>query len=324
MDSRRPPPGAPPPYAFVNRIYTRSLRPVVITTGSLSALWTLLWAISLFRDISIDKHDNFPKLATFSIVMGVMFMVTCLIEVFGVVAAMTQRLALIRTYALGSVLSCLLVVAASLMGVVIHFVYKNDLINECVDLATSEDAVFRFGWFGPSNHGRLTVPEADSFCGDGWNHDSWSTIVSLLIEACLGVLFSAIAFAYYRQSLDPASAANAFRAPSNQMRGGAYPQHYNPPYNSSVPNLGYGAGPSAYAPPPGPPPAFASAGYSSDDLGKPPGYEGGDYGSKFGAGKDMKNESKEDPFADFEGTSIRGERDVTSRPRPGDHDGFHV
>lgn len=47
-------------------------------------------------------------------------------------------------------------------------------------------------------------------------------------------------------------------------------------------------------------------------------YEGKGYGSKFGAAKD---ESKEDPFADFEGT---GSRDVTSRPRPGDHDEFHV
>lgn len=33
--------------------------------------------------------DDFPDLATFSIVMGVMFMAACLIEVFGVVAATT-------------------------------------------------------------------------------------------------------------------------------------------------------------------------------------------------------------------------------------------
>jgi hypothetical protein len=295
-----------------------------MATGALSALWTLLWASSLFRDIAIDKHNNFPKLATLSLVMAVMFMVACLIEALGFVAALTQRLALIRIYAPGSVLSCLLVVAASLIGVVVHFTNKNDLITECVNIATGEEVDFRFGWFGPSVHDTLTRPEAEAFCQDGWNHDSWSTIVSLLIDAGLGVLFSAIAFAYYRQSLDPASAANTFRAPPNQMRGGAYPEHYNPPYNSSVPNLPYGAGPSAYAPPPGPPPAFAGAGYSNDDLGKPPGYEGGDYGSKFGASKDLKDDSKDDPFADFEGTSTRGERDVTSRPRPGDHDGFHV
>ena len=33
--------------------------------------------------------DNFPKLATFSIVLGVMYMISCVIEVFGTVAAVT-------------------------------------------------------------------------------------------------------------------------------------------------------------------------------------------------------------------------------------------
>jgi hypothetical protein len=176
----------------------------------------------------------------------------------------------------------------------------------------------RYSAFGPSIHDTLTPQEADIFCNDTWNHYSWTYILSLLGEVILGVLFSAIAFAYYRQSLDPTSAANAFRAPSNQMRGslgGAYPQYYNPPYNTSASNLAYGAGPTRYAPPPGPPPAFGGAGYNVDDAGKPPGYDGGDYVGGFGAGKD----SKDDPFADFE-----GDRDVGDRPKPGEHDGFHV
>jgi len=248
-----------------------------------------------------------------------MYMVACVIELFGIMAALTQRLPLIRMYALGSVLSVLLVTGGSLIGVVLHFVFKNDLIKECTTISTGDDVDFRFGLWGPSVHDTLTADEAASFCRRGWDHDSWSNIVGLLIEILLGVMFSAIAFAYYRQMQDPTSVANAFRAPSNQMRGGnAYPQHYNPPYNASVPNLGYGTGPAAYAPPAGPPPQFG-AGYSNDDLGKPPGYEGG---SSFG--HDMKDDSKEDPFADFEASSHPHERDVTSRPRPGEHDTFHV
>jgi hypothetical protein len=306
---------------FANRVYNRNLRPVVIATGALSALWTLLWAIDSFQDISIDKDHTFPTLATLSAVMGVMYMVVCVIEIFGIVAAVLQRLSFIRGYALASVLSCVTVIAAGLMGVVIHFVHKNDLITECTSLATGDNVDFRFGWFGPSVHETLSAADAAIFCQNGWDHNSWSMIVSLLIEIVLGILFSAIAFAYYRQSLDPASAANAFRAPSNQMRGGAYPQHYNPPYSSPVPNLEYGAGPRSYAPPSGPPPTFAAPGYSSDDLSKPPGYDGGDYDSKYAAGRDLKDDGKEDPFADFEGASGR---DVTSRPKPGDHDEFHV
>jgi hypothetical protein len=91
-----------------------------------------------------------------------------------------------------------------------------------------------------------------------------------------------------------------------------YPDHYNPPYNTSVPNLGYGTGPNAYAPPPGPPPRFG-AGDSTEDLGKPPGYDSRDYGSK--AGGADKGDSKENPFSDFEES---GGKD------PRDHDEFHV
>ena len=128
----------------------------------------------------------------------------------------------------------------------------------------------------------------------------------------LGTLFSLLAIAYYRQCLDPTSAANAFRAPTNRMRtGNMYPDHYNPPYNASVPNLGYGNGPGAYAPPPGPPPQFG-AGDSDEDLVKPPGYDRGGYESHFD-----KGDSKENPFSDFEGSSIKG-------AKAEDHDGFHV
>jgi hypothetical protein len=96
-----------------------------------------------------------------------------------------------------------------------------------------------------------------------------------------------------------------------------YPDHYNPPYNTSVPNLGYGTGPSAYAPPPGPPPQFG-AGDSADDLDKPPGYEGGDYGARFGgADKDLKGDTKENPFSDFEESGVKD-------GKAGDHDQFHV
>jgi len=95
------------------------------------------------------------------------------------------------------------------------------------------------------------------------------------------------------------------------MRGNMYPDHYNPPYNASVPNLGYGNGPNAYAPPPGPPPRFG-AGDSAEELAKPPGYDLGDYGSKDGGA-----DTKQNPFDDLERSSIKD-------TKVGDHEGFHV
>jgi len=283
-------------------------------TGALSALWTLLIGISSFKDVSIDKDNHFPKLAVFSIVLGVLYTTVCAIEIFGIVAAVTQRLPLVMAYATASVVSCLVVVAAGLMGVVIHFVDKGDLIKECTTLSTGDTVVLRFGGiFGSSSSDTLSPSEAASFCQSDWDHASWSNIISFLLETLLGVLFSLIAVAYYRQCLDPTSATNAFRAPSNQTRtGNMYPDHYNPPYSTSLPNLEYGNGPSAYAPPPGPPPRF-NASDSADDLGKPPGYDRGEYTSK--ADEADKGDNKENLFSDFEGTSIRGSED---------HDRYHV
>lgn len=257
--------------------------------------------------MNLDKNNNFAKLATFSIVLGVMYTIACVIEIFGVSSAVTQRLPLVKAYAIASVFSCILVAVASLIMVIVHFVDKSDIINECMK---ANGSTYRFSFFGPSSPDTLPPDQAGPFCQDGWDRASWSSIVSLLIEIVLGVLFASIAIAYYRQLLDPTSAANAFRAPSNQMRGNMYPEHYNPPYNASVPNLGYGSGPSAYAPPPGPPPQFG-AGDSVEDLGKPPGYDGAGYD------KHPERNSKENPFADFDGSSIKD-------AKSGERDEFHV
>ena len=141
-------------------------------------------------------------------------------------------------------------------------------------------------------------------------------------------LFSAIAFAYYHQLLDPTSPANAFRAPTNNLGAGTG-AYYNPTYVSSLPHLGYndgndngggggynttyapyGAAPQ-YAPPPGPPPQFREP---EPDDGKLPEYVGAGYG--VGAHGNGGAKKGDDPFADFE------EHDVTSRPRPGENETF--
>jgi hypothetical protein len=119
----------------------------------------------------------------------------------------------------------------------------------------------------------------------------------------LALLFTSVAFGYYRQVIDPSSPANALRAPSNQVRMDIFPSNYNPPYDP-----GYQpAYAPAYAPPAGSPPSDS----------KPPeySYAGGDY---LGHGIDKDDKKENDPFADYEGPSIprpphfAEERDVTS------------
>ncbi|KAJ7672524.1 hypothetical protein DFH06DRAFT_1467953 [Mycena polygramma] len=285
-NTRPPPPVGASRFAF-NRAYRSNLRPVVIAVGSLSALWSLLSCIGFFRSINTDKQEGVPKLATFAIVLGAVYMAVFLIETFGVIAAVLQRLALVRIYAYLSLGAVALATGGGLFQVVVHFTSKSDILKECTDLTNgATTAVYPFGFFGPSRHETLDAADAAAWCQSAYDRNSWQDIVALLFYIFLSLFFSMLAFGYYRQVLDPTSVANTIRAPSSQFA--AYPVHYNPPYNASVPNLGYGypaPPPQQYAPPPGAPPA--AKGFGEDAPG---------YGV----------DDKENPFADFDERSEPG------------------
>jgi disulfide bond formation protein DsbB len=300
MNTRPPPPQGR--FGF-NRVYRTNLRPVIIAVGALSALWSLLSGIGFFRSIDTDKNEGVPKLATFAIVIGSVYMAMFLIETLGVIAATLQRLPLVRTYAILSLVAIVLTVGGGIFEVVVHFTSKSDILKECTTFAEgTTTATYPFGIFGPSSRETLDAADAANWCNHEYDQASWQNIISLLITIFLVCTFATLAWGYYRQLLDPTSVVNSLRAPSNQVHLVTYPSHYNPPYNASVPNLGYGAPqPQMYAPPPGMPPppqskplAFdAEVGYGADD--------------------------KENPFADFD---ERTERDVTSRPAPGGREAF--
>ncbi|THU85833.1 hypothetical protein K435DRAFT_843105 [Dendrothele bispora CBS 962.96] len=333
MNSRPPPQGAPSRYAFVGRVYGRNIRPVVITFAFLAFLWTLFAAIGSFRSIGIERSEGFSKLAVIAIVLGVLYITVCLFEAFGVFAAWSQRTPLVRIYTFLSAATTLIVIGGGIFEIIVHFTMKSDIIGICTRSLTGEGFVeYPFGFFGPRRSGTITASEANEWCNDAWSHDSWADIVGLLIlifqPLVISSFFTVTAFAYYRQLLDPTSIANVTRAPQNRM-GPGYPQHYNPPYDGSVPPLGYQYGPppngqppygqppyGGYAPPPGPPPGHQ--GYDVGTGGKPPGFSGADGNVGYGV------DDKENPFADFDEPAHGPgeERDVTSRPGPGGRDTF--
>jgi len=291
MFSRPPPPQGPPPsYAFVSRVYRRSLRPVILGTTFVAALWALVWAVASFRDITVDKQHA-TKLAVFDIVLGALYMATFAIELLGGVGALVQKILLVRIYAFLSIGVALIIGATELIRVIVHFAFKSELINECTALATGDTISERFGIWGPTESQTLDPEDAQNFCNSAWSHDSFSEILWLLIAVPLSLFFAAVSFAYYRQLLDPTSPANAARAPSAQARAagaGVYPQHYNPPYAGG-----------AFVPPPGPPPGAESSAYVPEyDAAKLPAYAA--YGEAARAGDSKKDDVGDDPFADFE------------------------
>ncbi|KAK7683580.1 hypothetical protein QCA50_013418 [Cerrena zonata] len=299
--SSRPPPatGNPPAYGAVARAYQSSLRPVVLVLSLITAIWSLIWYINLFRDINVDKDHGQPKLATLAIALGSLYISVTAIETFGIVAAATQRLALVRIYSIAAIVSSLLVIGAGFVRTITHFTLKSALIDECTEISTGGDIIFRFGIWGPTVRDHLDAAEAAQFCKNAWSHDSANEIISLIVEIVLAGFFCAIAWSYYKQLLDPNFGRQKVRAPSQQFEN-SYPQHYNPPY------LAYSAPSGTFAPPPGPPPLHAG-GYAPsyapayDGSMKPPGYEGPGI-----AGYGENKDDKDDPFADFETVKKNG------------------
>jgi len=305
---------APPPNGFNGRYgwgrtYRSSLRPVVAVVSGLSALWSLFSAIGFFRAISLEKHENSPKLALFAVIIGAVSMALFAVEAFGVLAAALQRAAIVRLFAFASFAAIALVTGSGVLRVIVHFTDKSEIIHVCTDLSTGATfAVYPFGFWGPEHHETLNAADAASWCNSQYDRDSWQLIISLLVTMLIWTAFSMLAWGYYRQVLDPTSVVNSFRAPSNNYAMGNQNTVYN---GASMPNLGYAA-PYAnpnpiYAPPPGAPPPRGL------DANKPPGYTGGD--GAVGYGQD----DKQNPFADFD---ERVERDVTSRPAPGGRSTF--
>jgi len=320
MDTRRPPAlGPPPSYAFVRRVYRASLRPVVASTTAIGAIWALASAIGYFRNYSVDRTQNVPKLVLYSIALGAIYMGVFAIELYGFLSSLANRSSLVKIYAYLSILSALAVAAAGLLDIIVHFMLKQQIIGICSELTNGDELVY-YGFFGPVYHTVITPSEALQYCTDSWNHDSWSVVVAFLFTTFLAIVFSAIAFGYLHQLVDPTSPINSSRAPSNQVRSDEYPPHYNPAYSTTyngpyggqayygAPNTTTGTG--RYPPPPGSPPDERDDPFVPPEDGKPPRYSGGPLGYDV-------SDDKEDPF----NLSVP-ERDVTSRPTPGGRERF--
>ncbi|KAG8872584.1 hypothetical protein FRB98_009530 [Tulasnella sp. 332] len=215
----------PPPYAFVGRMYRRSLRPVILTTSFVAAMWSFIWGGEALFDIS--GTDNFQYLKTINLVLGILFLSVGFIELYGFLVAWKQSAPMARIYNYLSILAVLIVIAAESIRFSVYFTQKSSLIGTCTSQATGEDVVTYGSFWGSSSDQVLTASDAQQF---------------------LSVLFVSLAFAFYHQlllpeQLPPSQAYNMNnmqREPYNPQSGYQYPappgappfrEDYVPPYD---------------------------------------------------------------------------------------------
>jgi len=290
----------PPRYAFMTRMYNSNLRPIVLTTTFVVGIWSLVWAIGFFREISSDKGDGFTRLATFALILGIIYSAVTAIEAFGFAAALLQRLALIRLFSFAALAAALLLVAAGFMRVILHFLLKSDLLSDCVKEVSGQTVDFSWGIWGPRDTETLTGQQATDWCNDAFSHDSWSEILYLIAVILIMASVTSVAWAFARQAKSAPLGSGGGRSFALAAPAGAANPYYQPPYAASG---------ADFAPPPGPPPPRFAPPKGEDDYddesdrGTLPGYgAGADLGvkdAKYFEG-DAKARADENPFADFE------------------------
>ncbi|KAJ7471685.1 hypothetical protein B0H11DRAFT_2237237 [Mycena galericulata] len=241
-----------------------NLRGVISGVSFSSAIWSLITGIGYFKGIDTDENEGVSKLTAFAIVMGIIYLAMCLIAATGVLAAATQHLSLVRTFAILSLAQIGLTVGGGIIEIIVHFTSKSDILNECTTFAEGTTTVtYPFGVIGPSQHNATDAADAVNWCNHEYDQSSWQDIIVLIVRSVLSCVVSAIAWRYYRQLLsESASVGNSFLAPLSEAHPTAYPPRYTPPYNASVPDPGYSyrepygvpEGAQMYAPPPGAPP----------------------------------------------------------------------
>jgi len=191
-------------------VYRSDLRPAVLFGAFLALLWSLIAGIASFRNVPFFNSNNEKNLGILYIVLGCIGMAIVVIEAFGIFAVASRRLAAVRTYAYLSILATLLIAADYIIQTVIHYSFKNDIINLCTNV-NEGDRVFFTGFFGPIDGGVVTPLEARAWCSREYDRDSFSNIVALLVVTAVAALFAAFVFAHLRQLRDPTSAANFSR-----------------------------------------------------------------------------------------------------------------
>jgi len=229
--TRAPPiTGRPAPFAL-SRYYRYDTRPLVIGSNIAATLWALLWGISAFQNIGPDNSHSLHQLVPFDIILGSLYMGVAAIEIFGIISAFRRNLPLMRIYAFLSIIALLLTSGAEIVRIVVHFLFKKALIDECTNDVTGDLVSDNFGFFGSHNVHNLSPSEAADYCQSAFDHDTFTDIAWLIVGTLLGLLFVSIAYSYYHQLLDPSSVASRFRTTNSvplQTFGGG-PGPYNPP-----------------------------------------------------------------------------------------------
>lgn len=145
-----------------------------------------------------------------------------IIEAYGIAAAVSAKIPLVRIYSILSFFAVAVVAAVEVLRLVLHFTFKKALISNCVnDLSGQTETIQNGGIFSPHTVSQpISTADATNACNNAWSNDTFQDVAWLLVSASelfetfshfwlltfglvLGFLFATVTLAYYRQLMDP-------------------------------------------------------------------------------------------------------------------------
>jgi hypothetical protein len=193
--------------SFVSQLYKANWKNPIIVVAGLNTLRFVFAAYNTFQDAAVDDLEEADNLFLVSIALGAMYILASVIEIYGVVSVSMQRLSMIRLYVYFSLLASALIMAAGILNGVSYFTFAEELVWECVGLATDgrgyQKSLFR-GRPWPGSVFPLALHDARKQCVYAWVHQSWFQVSSVFVFSVFpAVIYFVLVYAYYRQTINP-------------------------------------------------------------------------------------------------------------------------
>lgn len=180
--------------------------------STINALRFALQANNSFHDADVDHDQHFLNLARISFTLGVMFSWACIIEIYGVFSSLFPRPCLIHAYTLFALLSVLVVTAAGMISTIGYFMFADDLVAECVTLASTGRmdmrSLFRSDAWRTSYGIPIPAGNAQTQCLETFHSESTTQILSVLLFSLVpSTICFLVVWTWSRQVRDPGHVA---------------------------------------------------------------------------------------------------------------------
>jgi len=232
-----------PKQTFLGQLYKASWKNPIIAVAGLNGLRFAYAAYNAAEDAVVDDMEGSETLLKVSIALCVMYVIASAIEIYGIIGVSLQRLSLIRAYLYLTLFASILTTGAGVLKGVSYFVFAEELMYECVSLATEgrtyEKSTFR-GHIWPGSVFAVSKRFAGKFCVAAWAHHAWSVVASVfLFSLAPAMIYYVLVYTYHRQTIDPNHHANLLHQRDEQKRQRASERGAGGSRQSQYSHVGY-------------------------------------------------------------------------------------